>query len=59
MKILKKIVGRIACLFGHHARGKRVNEINGVATFRCPRWRCGAYWTRRIERKDRKPKGAA
>jgi uncharacterized C2H2 Zn-finger protein len=46
------MIKRLLCWLTGHVRGKRVTEIDGVATFRCPR--CGASWSRKL----RKPKAA-
>jgi uncharacterized C2H2 Zn-finger protein len=37
---------RLWCWLTGHARGKRIGEIDGIATFRCPR--CMATWTRKV-----------
>ena len=43
---MKSLIGRLLCfLTRRHLRGKLLDEIDGVRTFRCPR--CSATWTRR------------
>ncbi len=44
---MKALLGRVLCWLAGHTRGKRVNETDGVATFRCQR--CGAYWKRKVK----------
>ncbi len=39
------MIARILCWLIGHARGKRVNVIDGVVTFRCAR--CMTTWTRK------------
>jgi transposase-like protein len=45
MRAILHYFARMLCLLFGHKRGKRVSEVDGVPTFRCPR--CGSYWTRK------------
>ena len=55
--MMKRLWGRIKCLFGRHGRGKRVDHLahvtgpDGYDQFRmqCPR--CGATWVRTVKAK--------
>lgn len=47
---LRDVGVKALCLVTGHIRGKRVNELDGVATFRCPR--CKTTWTRKLRKKS-------
>ena len=50
--MMRRLWGRIKCLFGRHARGRRVsfNPLTFRATYECSR-KCGASWVRQIKQK--------